>query len=279
MTFGSSVRWRSLAAAFVASFALGCKSKPAEVRLTPAKLTIYGPAHTQIVKFDVFDKKGRPIPGATVSWSSDRPQVVAVDPNGLVRSVAPGRAIVTASTAGASGSASIEVVDAASLLVSPGRMTLVGPPGTKMALEAEVKDGKGNLVNHPPKWSSGDPKVASVDANGVVTSVSEGRTTAIASLGNDLSSACDVRVLFREVAIFEISPLTLILRVGETQRITAVVRDTGGQTIEDAALAWTSSDPKTAAVSNGAVIGVARGTAIISVAMPPRTLTATAIVN
>ena len=263
----------------VASFAWGCKSKPAEVRLTPAKLTFYGPAKTLSVKFDVLDKKGRPIPGATVSWSVDKAAVAAVDAIGLVRSVAPGRAIVSASTPGASGSASIEVVDAVSLLVNPTRMTLVGPPGTKMALTAEVKDGKGNVVNHPPKWSAGDPKVASVDANGVVTSVSEGRTTVVASLGNDLSSACDVRVLFRDVATFEISPLTLILRVGETQRITAVVRDTAGQTIEDAALAWTSSDPRTAAVSNGAVIGVARGTAIISVAMPSRTLQATAIVN
>jgi uncharacterized protein YjdB len=112
-----------------------------------------------------------------------------------------------------------------------------------------------------------------------VTSVGEGRTAVIASLGNDVSSASDVRVLHREISTFEITPLTLILRVGETQRVNATVKDASGLSIEDAALAWTSSDPKTAIVSNGAVTGVARGTAVISVATSSQTLTATAIVN
>ena len=112
-----------------------------------------------------------------------------------------------------------------------------------------------------------------------MTSVGEGRTTVIASFGNDLSSACDVRVLHRDIATFEISPLTLILKIGETQRINTTVKDASGASIEDAALAWTSSDAKTAAVAGGAVTGVGRGTAVISVATSTRTLTATAIVN
>lgn len=270
---------RGAAVALGAALALGCGSKPAEIRLTPAKLTFYGPGHTQTFKFDVLDKKGRPMPALVVSWSSDKPKIASVDTNGLVRSLAPGRAIVTATTQGASGSASIEVMDVASLTVSPPRMTLVGPPGTKMALMVEIKDTKGNAVNLKPKWMSGDAKIATVDANGIVTSAGEGRTTIIASLGNDQSSASDVRVLHREIATFEISPLTLIIKIGETQRINATVRDANGIAIEDAALAWTSSEPKVASVSNGAVVGLARGTAVITVATSSRTLTATAIVN
>lgn len=272
------VAWGGLAALGMA-LASGCGSKPAEIRITPAKLTFYGPGHTQTFKFDVLDKKGRPLPGLVAAWTSDKPKIATVDGNGLVRSLAPGRAIVTATCQTATGSASVEVVDVVSLTVSPARMTLVGPPGTKMALVAELKDGKGNPANLKPKWMAGDAKVASVDADGVVTSVAEGRTTVIASLGNDMSSASDVRVLHREISTFEITPLTLILRVGEMQRINATVKDANGLTIEDAALAWTSSDPKTASVANGAVTGVARGTAVISVATSARTLTATAIVN
>ncbi len=273
------VAWRSLAAALATVFALGCGSKPSEVRITPAKLTFYGPGHIQNFKYDVLDKKGRPLPGLTVAWTSDKPKIAAVDANGLVRSVAPGRATVTATFQKATGSASVEVVDVASLNVSPSRMTLVGPPGTKMGLVAEVKDSRGNTVNLKPKWMSGDAKIATVDGDGVVTSVGEGRATIIATLGNDQSAACDVRVLHREIATFEISPLTLILKVGEVQRVNATVKDANGLTIEDAALAWTSSDPRTATVSGGAVTGVARGTAVISVATSSRTLTATAIVN
>jgi uncharacterized protein YjdB len=274
-----AVALRRAAGALGAALLLGCGSKPAEVRLTPAKLTFYGAGHTQTIKFDVVDKKGRSIPGIPVAWTSDKPKIASVDPNGLVRSLSPGRAMLTASAQNATGSASVEVIDVASLVVSPNRMTLVGPPGTKMGLLAEVKDSKGNLVALKPKWVAGDAKIASVDANGVVTSIAEGRTTIIASLGNDQSSASDVRVLHREIATFEISPLTLILRVGETQRINATVKDASGVAVEDAALSWTSSDPKTASVSNGAVTGLARGTAVISVATSARTLTATAIVN
>jgi uncharacterized protein YjdB len=273
------VAWRSLAAAVGVTLAVGCGTKPSEVRLSPAKLTFYGPGHTQSVKFDVVDKKGRVIPGLTVNWSSDKPSVATVEKNGLVRSLAPGRAVVTATYQTLSGSASVEVLDVSSLNVLPNRMTLVGPPGTKMTLTAEVKDAKGNPAPHKPRWLSGDPKIASVDANGVVTSVAEGRTTVIASFGNDLSSACDVRVLHREISSFEINPLTLILKIGETQRINATVRDANGVPIEDAAVAWSSSDPKTATVSGGAVTGVGRGTAMISVATSSRTLSATAIVN
>lgn len=279
MTIGRCGKWRSLAATLGVALALGCRAKPADVRITPAKLTFYGTGHIQNLKFDVVDKKGRALPGLTVTWASDKPKVASVDANGLVRSVAPGRATVTASLKGAAGTASVEVVDVASLNVSPNRMTLVGPAGTKMGLAAEVKDARGNPVNLRPKWASSDPKVATVDADGVVTSVGEGRVTVIATLGNDQSSACDVRVLHREIASFEISPLTLILRVGEVQRVNAIVKDASGFVIEDAALAWTSSDPRTATVSGGAVTGVARGTAVISVATSSRTLSATAIVN
>jgi uncharacterized protein YjdB len=273
------VAWRGVVAALGATLALGCGAKPAEIRITPAKLTFYGPGHTQTFKFDVVDKKGRPLPGLVATWTSDKPTVASVDTNGLVRSLAPGRAMITASYEGAIGSASVEVVDVVALTVSPSRMTLVGPPGTKMGLAVDVRDAKGNVAPLKPKWMSGDAKIAAVDAEGVVTSVGEGRTTVIASLGNDLSSASDVRILHREISSFEISPLTLILKVGEMQRVNATVKDASGLTVEDAALAWTSSDPKTATVSNGAVTGVARGTAVISVATSSRTLTATAIVN
>jgi uncharacterized protein YjdB len=270
---------RGFAAVLGAAVAFGCGSKPADIRVTPAKLTFYGPGHSQTFKFDVLDKKGRDLPPIAGAWTSDKPKVAAVDANGLVRSVGPGRAILTVTAMGVTGNAAVEVVDIASLNVTPNRMTLVGPIGTKMALVAEIKDSKGNAAPFKPRWTSSDPKVATVDTDGVVTSGAEGRTTIIASLGNDQSSASDVRVLHREIATFEISPLTLILKVGEVQRITAVVKDASGLAVEDAALSWTSSDPKTAMVSNGAVLGVARGTAVISVATSAKTLTATAIVN
>jgi uncharacterized protein YjdB len=271
---------REAIALALASLALGaCRPKPAEIRVTPAKVTLYGPGRTQSLKYDVFDKRANPMPGLTATWMSDKPKVASVDANGLVRSLAPGRTIVTANFQSFSSSVSVDVIDVASLTISPNRMTLVGGPGTKMALVAEVRDAKGNLSPLKLKWISGDPKVATVDADGVVAAGAEGRTTVIASLGNDVSAACDVKVLHREIGAFELTPVTLILKVGETQKMTATIKDVTGLVIEDAALAWTTSDPKTATVTNGAVTGVARGAARISVATSMKTLGADVLVN
>jgi uncharacterized protein YjdB len=271
---------RGAIALALASLALGaCRPKPAEIRVTPAKVTLYGPGRTQSLKYDIFDNKGNPMPGLTATWVSDKPKVASIDANGIIRSLAPGRTIMTANFQNFSSSASVEVIDVASLTVSPNRMTLVGAAGTRMAIVAEVRDSKGNLSPLKLKWISGDPNVATVDADGVVTAGAEGRTTVIASLGNDVSTACDVKVLHREIGAFELTPVTLILRVGETQKMTATIKDVTGLVIEDAALAWTTSDPKTATVSNGAVTGVARGAARISVATSTKTLDADVLVN
>ena len=39
---------RGAAAALAAALVLGCGSKPAEIRLTPAKTTFYGGGHTRV---------------------------------------------------------------------------------------------------------------------------------------------------------------------------------------------------------------------------------------
>jgi uncharacterized protein YjdB len=256
-----------------------CRPKPSSLSITPARVTLYGPGRTQSLKYEITDKKGNPLPGLTAGWVSDKPKVATIDANGIVRSIAPGRAIMTATFQNLTSSAVVEVMDVSSLTVSPSRMTLVGPAGTQMQVLAEIKDEKGNLSTLKPKWVSGDPKIATVDGEGVVTSAAEGHTNIIATLGNDVSSACDVKVLHRAIGSFELTPLTLILKTGEIQRITATIKDSTGVLIEDAALAWTSSDPRTATVSNGAVTGVGRGTARISVATSTQTLTADVLVN
>ncbi len=270
---------KALALSLIVLTAAACRPKPSRLVMTPTKVTLYGPGHTQSLKYEITDKKGNPLPGLIAVWAVDKPKVASIDTNGLVRSLAPGRAIVTATFQTLTATAVVEVMDVSTLTVTPNRMTLVGPAGTKMQLLAEIKDGKGNVSPLKPKWVSGDPKIATVDGEGVVTSASEGRTNIIASLGNDVSSACDVKVLHRAIATFELSPVTLILKTGETQRITATIRDSTGLLIEDAALAWTSSDTRTATVSNGAVTGVGRGTARISVATSAQTLAADVLVN
>lgn len=52
---------------------------------------------------------GQVVPGATLTWSSDRPAVASVSGTGLVTGVAPGSAVIQAGTAGVSGSLTVTV--------------------------------------------------------------------------------------------------------------------------------------------------------------------------
>ena len=256
-----------------------CGRKPAEISVSPQKLTIYGLGKKKTVKADVLDKKSRPLPEARVKWESTKPSVVVVDGDGILKSVSAGKTTVTVSCEKVPPVAIlVEVFDVASITVSPNRVTLVGARGTSSQFAADVKDVKGNILAIKPQWNVGDPKIAKVDPGGSVTALAEGRTTITASL-DDVLGVADVRTLFREIQSFEMTPTTIILRTGETQRMSVSVRDASGALIEDAALLWSTSDPKTAICSNGIVQAVGRGTATISAAAGSKVLTATVLVN
>lgn len=271
---------RALAALLSTGLLLSaCGQKPAEVRVSPAKIQLFGKDRRASVKADVVDKKGNPVEDQSVTWESSNPKVATVEPSGIIKSIGPGRTQIVAKKGTLTGLASVDVADVASLAVIPSRLTLVGPVGTTFALVADLRDTRGQPSPMKPKWSTSDPKVAQVTETGLVASAGEGKATVTANLGTDLSAGCEVRVLFREIASFEIAPLTLLLKTGDSQRINPVVRDTGGTVIEDPALVWTSSDPKVASVQNGVVKAESPGTATITVAAGARIHRASVLVN
>ncbi len=245
-----------------------CGQKPAEIRVKPAKLDVYGLGRVASVAADVVDGKGEIVAGKKVAWESSNPKVATVDPQtGSVKTVATGKATITARLADPplEGRAFLEVFDVAVVNVRPARTTLAGPAGTAFPLTLEVKDSAGAPVTMTAAWSSGAPGIATVDAEGVVTSAGEGTTT-IRALVGDVSGAADVVVVFRSIETLEASPLNIPLKVGELGKVTLVARDPQGVPIPDVAATWTSSDPMVATCSGGTVLGIGPGSATIRVA-------------
>lgn len=270
---------RALALAAAVLLAAACARKPSTVRVSPAKQTVYGLNRRKSMAAEVLDKKGEAIPGTLVKWSSSKPAVATVDEKtGALKTIASGRTVITATAGPLSGTGTVDVVDAVVVNVVPARVTLAGPPGATAVLSYEVKDSKGKAVEAKPTWSSSDAGVASVDGNGVLKSVKEGKATITASLG-DVGGGCDVAVTFREIGGVELAPLTLILTKGETQSVRAVARDTKAAPIEDAAIAWSTSDPNVATCYNGMVTGKATGTATIRASCGSKTAELSVFVN
>jgi hypothetical protein len=130
-----------------------------------------------------------------------------------------------------------------------------------VAVRATTSDGK---TMDAPKltWSSAQPSIAGVSANGTVTGKAEGQTRITVSSGSATASV-DVIVSRPTPASVAIVASTSSLKVGESTTLTARVRDRAGQALVYAA-AWRSSNPSVASVdSSGTVRGVRRGDAIV----------------
>lgn len=257
-----------------------CGPKPAAIRLSETKLEVYGLDRVVSITGDAVDAKGGVVPGLKVEWSSSNPKVAAVDKaTGAIRSVAAGKAVITAKIAEPplEATAQVRIHDVALVRVSPSRTTLAGPRGTKHAFAFEVKDSKGARLDLPAKWESSAPKVASVAPDGVVTSVGEGSATVTARVG-DVPGAAEVVVVFRTIDSLVASPLTIPLKVGEMSKVSLIARDPQGALIPDVAATWTSSDPKVATCSGGSVLGIGPGSATIRAACGDKTAEVSVIV-
>ncbi len=143
-------------------------------------------------------------------------------------------------------------------------------PGASTKLLAEVRDLAGQPVpGSRVNWSSSDSSVARVDsASGWLRAVRPGRALVVATSGERRDSAAIVvRRPTTEppaAASVSISPHGS-LRVGDTITLAAAVLDGKGDPLAGAEVAWSSSEPRLAAVDSltGQVRGFAPGTATI----------------
>lgn len=113
-------------------------------------------------------------------------------------------------------------------------------------------------------WTSGTPGVATVNATGLVTGVTNGTTNVTAAFGG-VTSANDLVTVGVAVTALAVSPYPFIISVGGTQQLQAIATLSGGGTSDVTSTAvWTTSDATVATVSStGLVTGVAYGKANI----------------
>ena len=143
---------------------------------------------------------------------------------------------------------------ATTLAVTPASVQL-SSLGETAQLSAEVRDQNGRAMpGAAVTWTSADPTVASVDASGLVTAVSNGTATVTAAAGSASGSAA-VSVE-QTVASVSVVPDSAALLVGDTVRLSAAAADALGGEVAGAAFAWSSTDTLVATIDS---VGLARG--------------------
>lgn len=175
-------------------------SVPASIEITPSSATLNAIDQTVQLAPVVLDENGAEIVDASVTWTSGAVDVATVNDQGLVTAVNNGSAVITAQSGSLSASASIIVSQV------PVRIVIeLPPPGGRLMqtdtgqfiLEATVQDRNGHPVaGAEVTWSSSDESVVTVNDQGVVNTVSSGRTQITARSG-DLSDSVIFHVPIR----------------------------------------------------------------------------------
>jgi uncharacterized protein YjdB len=237
----------------------------ASVEVTPATAVLDALGLTQRFTAVAKDATGNVIPGRAFTWGSTDTLVGTVDPSGLVTTVGNGAATITATTGGVTGTATLSVAQIVrSVVLSPPSATL-GALLLTQQFTAGALDGNGRAVaGRTFAWSSSNPTIASVDAQGLATGLAAGAATITASTGG--ASGTAMLSVAQIVASVVVTPAAATLdALGLTQRFTAVAQDASGNAIPGRAFAWTSSDGLVATVdSGGLVTAVGNGPATIT---------------
>ncbi len=250
---------------------LGRDDEVATVEFTTAPLTLeLGSEAVQLV-FEIRDDNGDLIdPGdVTISFSTNSTTVATVSETGLVTAIGVGSATITIEVGSVTDTIMVTVVPEISSI------NIVGPEvlftEETLGLQMAVLDEEGNPVTDPVlTFTSSDPGVASVDAEGLVSGESVGTAT-ITVAGGGESDMFEITVLPAASGGLTLVGRSFTVQVGDEPMINslAIVRDAGGVSIPDAELAFTTTDAGVVTVdATGLLVAHAPGDAFITVTSP-----------
>lgn len=211
----------------------------------------------------------------TLVYSSDDTTIASVDKKGYVHANTVGTTTITVKTSDEklSSSITVKVVSPSSPEPTP---VVINPTGIKIeGLSSGLSvGGKANVIysvlpsnatNKTVTWRSSNPQVATV-SNGVVTGVSAGTCSIIATSSNNLSSQLTVTVQSNKVSVTGVSitgATTISMNVGYTKRLYYTVSPSNAT---NKAVTFKSSNTNVIIVdSNGIMAAVGKGTALVSI--------------
>lgn len=214
--------------------------------------------------------------GATVAWevANDRVDEVSVIPDGLnsLTATVEARAVpetteeksvavtVTVTLPSGSGEAqkatctiTVAPADPTGVFITP--TTLEVAPGYTGQLTATVLP---DTASQNVTWRSQDKTVATVDASGVVTGVSTGRTQVFA-VSSTQEAACNVTV--QGIVLDKEGVQNRELKVGDRYQLDYTLY---GSALQGKGVTWSSSDSAVVRVDSGYLYAVGEGTATIA---------------
>ena len=236
--------------------------------------------------------------GVELAWTSSDDKIATVDKDGNVKAVAEGKATLTVTATQGSGDSAVTKTATVDVTVIKDGGTDPEPEkpvvltGVKASVKkADLKVGettKATATIMPEgaegvelAWTSSDDKIATVDKDGNVKAVAEGKATLTVTATQGSGDSAVTKTATVDVTVIKDGgtdpepekPVVLTgvkasvkkadLKVGETTKATAKITP---EKAENVTFAWASSDKKVATVdADGNVKAVGKGTAKLTV--------------
>lgn len=199
-----------------------------------------------------------------LTWTSLTPNIVTVD-NGLITAKSSGTGIVKVETEQKKIARTITVnvkpvvINIEKIIVENPNIEIYIGETAKINYRIEPE----NATNKKISFKVNSTDIAGFNSNKEVIGVNEGTTTITISSDNGITETVTVKVNKKEIDVtkIELSKNSLVLKKGETKKITAKVVPSNA-TNKD--ITWSSSNKNVATVKDGEIKAIGYGDAIIT---------------
>jgi len=226
--------------------ATGGSSSIAKVVIEPAEVALQV-GDTVRLKAAARDSAGRPLRDVTVRWFQSGGHFEGkVDSTGLVTGGSTGTltvsALVSRRSGGppAAGFARVTVLPQPAIRLGFDRELSRLYQGQSLTIEATPYAANNDRRYDQVRWTSDNPSVLSVAANGRIKALRPGRASLTARAGN-ASRSLALQVVPNPVVSLEINPESAPARTGDVLRFTARARDKAGRVLSDISPEWQMS--------------------------------------
>lgn len=254
----------------------------AEIIISPSTLSILT-GQTRKFYSVSKDQFGKPV-DSTITWTSSNPDVGAIDSSGFFKAISSGTTIITAESGTISKTATVTVSRPpilTKIIISPSSPSI--ETGKTQVFTASPKDQYDQPMQAAISWTSSDPRVGTINNNGVFTSISTGTTT-ITAAGGSVTGTAIITVIKSPPVLTKIivNPSSVSVEVGKNQNFQASPYDQYDQPISTT-ISWASSDAGVGTINNNGVFtpiapgtttitatsGLVFGTAFVRISSPP----------
>ena len=160
------------------------------IAISPLELTVTEESNYQLKV--IFAPEGAE---EEIEWSSSDANIATVDTNGLVSALKVGSATITA-TAKLSGKTETHTVTVIEKPLEPGLILTPMSMTISKGIKEKITASFSGIDEQPLLWKSGNENIATVDENGTVTAISEGKCIITAeTTDGEYKETCEVKVV------------------------------------------------------------------------------------